>query len=233
MNKFLLSLFLLFGSIALAFAADPAGKSNGIYGTVQAVGLDGQTRALSEGADFYSGDRITTARGSSVLLQFNDGTRFVLGQNATIRVRNFVYTANADRDVFDMQMIKGAFRFFSGLIAKRRPQSMSVGLTNVGTIGVRGTHVVGEVGDESATVIMMPPEEDPNQRTSIEVYNTFGSVYIDQPEYGTTIPDAHSPPSPPRRMQMNMINNIVRSIQAIQSMPRIPVMPPTMHHHWP
>ncbi|MDZ7734863.1 MAG: hypothetical protein U5P41_00940 [Gammaproteobacteria bacterium] len=84
------------------------------------------------------------------------------------------------------------------------------------TIGIRGTHVVGEAGATSATVILMAEED--GSVGAINVSNEYGAVDIDQPGYGTEVPDEFSPPSPPRRMRMNTIENITRSLQSIQRM---------------
>jgi len=45
------------------------------------------------------------------------------------------------------------------------------------------------------------------------VENKFGSVVIDQPGYGTEIPDEKSPPLPVRRMQLRTIDNVLRVLR--------------------
>ena len=117
---------------------------------------------------------------------------------------------------------RGAFRFVSGLIAKSKNRDMKVKLI-VATIGIRGTHVEGEVSerhekegvsvDASAKVVLLEPEEKDKQ-TSIIVSNEFGSVVIDQPGYGTEIPDEKSPPSPARLMQLHTVDNVLRSLRS-------------------
>ncbi|HKJ49874.1 MAG TPA: hypothetical protein VKB27_00160, partial [Gammaproteobacteria bacterium] len=49
--------------------------------------------------------------------------------------------------------------------------------------------------------------------TAIEVSNQYGSVVVEEPGYGTEIPDEHSPPSPVRRMQIRTVNNLLRAIR--------------------
>ena len=87
--------------------------------------------------------------------------------------------------------------------------------TVVATIGIRGTNVIGEVDATSATIILLEPE-DTSRKTAIEVSNSYGTVKIDKPGYGTEIPDEFSPPSPPRRMPLQTINNLMRFMQSIQ-----------------
>jgi hypothetical protein len=62
--------------------------------------------------------------------------------------------------------------------------------------------------------MLLEPEGEARP-TSIEVSNAFGSVVIDEPGFGTEVPDANSPPSPPRRMQLRAVQNLMRSLQSI------------------
>jgi hypothetical protein len=93
---------------------------------------------------------------------------------------------------------------------------------SVATIGIRGTHVEGEVTerqvkdgqtvDASAKVALLEPEgADPHNAIIVE--NKFGSVVVDKPGYGTEIPDEKSPPSPVQRMQLRTIDNVLRAIR--------------------
>ena len=50
--------------------------------------------------------------------------------------------------------------------------------------------------------------------SAIVVENKFGSVVIDQPGFGTEIPDEKSPPSPVRRMQLRTLDNLLRVIRS-------------------
>ena len=43
--------------------------------------------------------------------------------------------------------------------------------------------------------------------------NKFGSTVVDQPGYGTEIPDEKSPPSPMQRMQLRTIDNLLRVLR--------------------
>jgi len=215
------TLLALFWSVILAtysigaFAAPLAASIKTLRGSATATSADGATRELQKGSDVFVGDTITTGArsGSFVLVQFKDNSQFAIGRNGKLKVNDFVYQKSEQTDRIATRILKGAFRFVSGLIAKRKPRSMDVLLT-VATIGIRGTEVGGEVDDESATVILMEPEKQ-NGETAIEVFNTFGSVTIDEPGWGTDIPDAHSPPSPPRRMRLRTIDNLTRSLRSI------------------
>lgn len=171
-------------------------------------------RPLNKGDKVFQNDTITTESKSSITLQLKDDSLFELGADARLLASKFVYKQNAEEDSVSVRILKGTFRFISGLIAKKKPESMEVE-TSVATIGIRGTHVVGEANATSATIILMEPE-DTTRKTAIAVSNDYGSVTIDEPGYGTEVPDEFSPPSPPRRMRLETINNLMRSIQSSQ-----------------
>ncbi|MFO1436028.1 MAG: FecR domain-containing protein [Gammaproteobacteria bacterium] len=203
-------------------AIDLAGTVTQISGNVTAQ-LQGQVaRNLREGDVVYAGEEIRTAGDSSVKMKLQDNTQFALGADSRMRIAQYRYRNNPATDILQTQIYKGIFRFVSGLIAKKRQQSMTV-VTSVATIGIRGTHVIGEVTETSATIALMEPEEAGKQ-TAIEVSNQYGSVVIDKPRFETVIPDAHSPPSPPRPVATQRIDNMLRSIQTIRRVvvPRLP-----------
>ncbi|MFP6782011.1 MAG: hypothetical protein VCB59_09975, partial [Gammaproteobacteria bacterium] len=122
-------------------------------------------------------------------------------------------------ETFSMSILQGAVRAVSGLLAKRRPLSVRF-KAKVATIGIRGTHFAAEVEGESATIILLA-QEDTSASNAIEVSNEFGKVEIDKPGYGTEIPDAKSPPSPPRKMSAS--RNISRTLRRVQNIGRVRV----------
>jgi len=215
------SLLLLVSGPVLA--ANTAGTVTAMEGSVWAQSGDFPERNLHRGDRIYAGERIRTGSGSSVSLLFEDKSRFDLGPSADMVVGKYVFNPGKGESSFTSRIVKGAFRFLSGLIAKKSPRAMTVQLS-VATIGIRGTHVAGEVEPTSARVILMQPEEE--HPTAIEVFNDYGSVVVDKPGYGTEIPDTHSPPSPVRRMKLRTIDNVMRSLQSVQRIrPSVPRMP--------
>jgi hypothetical protein len=183
---------------------------------------DGTARKLGVGDAVYSGEHIWTDKSTSVNIQFADESRFSLGPNTEFVIEKFKYKQGADEDAFHSRILKGVFRFVSGLIAHAKGRDMTVH-ARVATIGIRGTQVEGEVIDRqekdgatvdaSAKIVLLEPEEAGKQ-TSIVVSNEFGSVVIDKPGYGTEIPDEKSPPSPVRKMQLHTIENVLRALRS-------------------
>ena len=188
------------------------GKVTVLKGSAARYTPDGSAQALGRGDRVYEQDRIETGERSLMSIRFNDNTRFNLGPKAIFRVNQ---VRSDDDGIFDTEVIKGAFRFVTGLIAKRRPRSMRVKTGIVATIGIRGTTVGGEVEGDSATVVLLESKETDGP-SAIEVSNAHGKVVINKPGYGTRIPDANSPPSPPQRMRLRAIENLVRNITNIQ-----------------
>ena len=205
-------------------AAERAGKVEEIQGTVWAQTGGEAPRKLEKDAVFFVTDRITTETSSSVKLLFDDNTKFSIGTESELAIDKFVYHKPEEANSFSARFFKGTFRFVTGLIAKEKPEDMEV-KTTVAVIGIRGTQVIGETTATSATIILLEPE-DQSRKSVIQVANQFGSVIIDEPGFGTEIPDELSPPSPPRRMRLETINNLTRSLQSIQriNLPR-PRMP--------
>lgn len=201
--------------VSITWAQTPAaGEIAALKGAAIRVAADGAERTLNKGDSVYEGDRIETQPNSVINIRFKDDTRFSLGANAAFRIDDYKYE-QGDEDGITTEVLQGAFRFITGLIAKHKPRSMHVRTGAVATIGIRGTTVGGEVEGESATIVLLE-SEDPETPSAIEVGNEHGSVIIDEPGYGTEVPNAHSPPTPPRRMRLRTIDNLIRNIQSIQ-----------------
>lgn len=208
----------ILSALPVAHAQDPAGKVTFLEG--EAWVQQGLARnPLDTGSVVYTGDQIRTGDGSNLYLTFLDETFFALGPEASMNIDSFDERGEAETS-FATSILKGAFRFVSGLLGRREPQKFKVQVT-VGTIGIRGTHVAGEVferqdsggGIIEASANIMLLEDEEGRDTAIEVSNQYGSVVVEEPGFGTEIPDEHSPPSPVRRMQIRSVNNLMRTLR--------------------
>jgi hypothetical protein len=210
---------------AVAQAQTPVGRASRLTGdqvsSAQAPG--GPVRKLAEGNPVFAGERIRTGAGTVLEIEFTDKSRFTLGPNTEFEIEKYFQAAggSSGEDAFTSRVFKGAFRFVSGLIAKRKRDNVHITIA-VATIGIRGTHFEGEVTerqvkdgktvDASAAVALLEPEGS-DAGNAIIVENKFGSVIIDKPGFGTEIPDEKSPPSPVKRMQLRTIDNLMRSLR--------------------
>jgi FecR-like protein len=222
MSLIALGLFLV---VAVAQAQTPSvGRASRLTGeqvsSAQAPG--GPARKLAEGNPVFAAERIRTGAGTVLEIEFNDKSRFTLGPNTEFEVERYFQAAGGTgEEAFHTKVIKGAFRFVSGLIAKRKRDNVRITIA-VATIGIRGTHFEGEVTerqekdgktvDASAKVALLEPEGS-DAGNAIVVENKFGSVVIDKPGFGTEIPDEKSPPSPVQRMQLRTIENVLRALR--------------------
>ncbi len=218
----------LAGALQHAQAAEPAAEVTRVVGSATAVTESGRSRTLFKGSDLFQGDRIETDSDSSLAMRFTDDSVFNLGENAAMSVDAYEYQEDAKKNSFVSSIFKGAFRFVSGLVARARSRAMGV-RTPVATIGIRGTHVAGEADATSARIILLAPQGEARP-TSIEVSNEFGSVVVDEPGYGTEVPDANSAPTPPRRMQLRTVQNLMRTMQSIGRIRPPPNIRPRIRH---
>lgn len=221
----LITLGLLLVAAVVEAATPAVGRVSRItgdqLGSAQAPG--GPVRKLAAGDPVFAGERIRTGAGTVLQIEFRDKSRFSLGPNAEFEVERYLQaSAGSSEEAFHSRIIKGSFRFVSGLIASKRGANMRVSVP-VATIGIRGTHVEGEVTerqekdgrmvDASAKVALLEPEGS-DTSSAIVVQNQFGSVVIDKPGYGTEIPDEKSPPSPVARMQLRTLDNLLRTLRS-------------------
>src|SRR5256885_416918 len=86
------------------------------------------------------------ASGTVLEIEFNDKSRFTLGPNTEFEVEKYFQAAggSSGEEAFTSRVLKGAFRYVSGLIAKKKRQNVRI-IVAVATIGIRGTHFEGEV----------------------------------------------------------------------------------------
>ena len=147
---FFVMLLFLANLAGTASAADAVGKVAVLKGDAMRIASTGIRVKLKRGDNLYEGDRVETESRSFAVLKFKDETRFNLGPKAVFKV-NEVKTG--DDGVFSAEIVRGAFRFVTGLIARNKPRSMRVRTGVVATIGIRGTTVGGEVEGESATIL--------------------------------------------------------------------------------
>jgi hypothetical protein len=191
-----------------------------VVGEASAQATGAEARKLKTGDPVYLGDRLVTASGALLELAFRDRTRFTLGSETQMTVKEFS-APDSEKPSFLAEVTRGVFRVISGLIARERPRAVKF-VTPTATIGIRGTHFGAETDGARALVVLLEPEDA--GPCAIEVSNAYGAVTIDEPGYGTEIPDAQSPPSPPRRMRLRAVDNLMRSLSTIQRMqiPRPP-----------
>jgi hypothetical protein len=156
--------------------AAPIGRVDTISGTVTAQHVDGSVATLEAGASVYQKDLITTQGGAKVALVFADKTTFALGEAGQMRLDELIYNPAGKDGKLAVSMLKGAFAFVSGDIAATQSDAMTV-RTPVGTIGIRGTAVNGNV-DPAGGGSFFAAVPDPSGAPSIVTFTNAAGTQI-------------------------------------------------------
>ena len=116
----------------------PAGIAASV--DLHVIKKDGRALTAEEmvGKRFEFGDRLITGPNGRVQILLPDETIFTLGPNSDMIIDQFVYDPAAGANRLDAIILKGAFRFVTGKVQRKRDLNVKIA---VGTIGVRGTDI--------------------------------------------------------------------------------------------
>lgn len=101
-------------------------------------------RIAQSGQAIFMGDEVTTDEKGQLQILLLDETVFKIGPNSSIIIDKFVYDPKTSAGEIKASITKGVFRYVSGKIAAKNPDSVKVKLPTA-TIGFRGTIVGGSV----------------------------------------------------------------------------------------
>ncbi|MCA1909744.1 MAG: FecR domain-containing protein, partial [Magnetospirillum sp.] len=164
-------------------------------GTVTVRHADGTTSVVKAGDAIYQGDVIETAHGGAVGIVLADRSTFALGSSGRLVMDELVYDPATKDGHANLSVLKGSFSFISGQISHAAPDAMQV-RTPVMTIGVRGTTVAGQVGDNGQTSVALVGDVG-GGAGQIVVRNAGGTQVLSQPNTLLTVASSFSPPPPP------------------------------------
>jgi len=220
MKNSILCLILVAANAASAFAQAAAsplsriGVAAAVRGSVKAAAPGAIGRIVESGKPLYLNDHVTTDAQGRLQILLADETVFTIGPSADIVLDKFVYDPTTGAGAVAAQIVRGAFRFVTGRIARLQPSSMKVRL-NVGTIGVRGTVVVGETDENSSTVINAGAgnDNDANEPPSaIDVTNAGVTVHVFHTGEGVTFLRNGAPSNPvPMGAALDRISGVLGS----------------------
>jgi hypothetical protein len=97
-------------------------------------------------SEIFKEDIIETLQNSKVQVRFLDDTVITLGANSTLNVQEYVAPTQSSSPKAKFGFSKGTFKTITGKIGKIAPQNFTL-QTKTATIGIRGTIVVGALGD--------------------------------------------------------------------------------------
>jgi FecR protein len=101
--------------------------------------LSERTVRIAANDDVFGKEIVKTGQESSAKLVFADSTNLAVGPNASVTLDEFVFAGPTDYKKAVLTLVKGSFRFMTGISDKRAYEIK----TKVATIGIRGT--VGDI----------------------------------------------------------------------------------------
>jgi len=115
----------------------------------------GQRAPLMPGMALRAGDQIATGPGARLLVKLADGSLVKLGENAQLRLTEL----SPSRELFKaaLNVLEGAFRFTTELVAKNLRREVSIRAAQV-TAGIRGTDVWGRARSANEIVCLLEGE---------------------------------------------------------------------------
>lgn len=137
-NAFLILLGL--SSLAWASTEAPIGFVKTVSGEVTVTGKTGLVMA-APGVALELGDIIRTRADGRTGITLKDDTVLSLGPNSELSLDEFTYAPARDELSLGARLNNGTLQFISGVIARLKPESVTISTPNA-TIGVRGTRFV-------------------------------------------------------------------------------------------
>ena len=149
----------LAASCASLFVTPAAAKTLTVEGVVSPAWVEraGKREPLKVGMELRDKDRVITGERARAMLRMSEGSAVKLGENATLGVDGLADSQRGDIQVVkaSLDVVKGAFRFTTGIFGKPRAER-DVGV-KFGTVtaGVRGTDLWGRSIDKDDLVCLL------------------------------------------------------------------------------
>jgi hypothetical protein len=128
----------------------PVGAVEEVKGHATVTRADGTVETIMNGTPIYQGDVIETDAAGAVNIVFMDETSMSVSANARLAIDEYTYDPSTESGTTNFSVLRGLFVFTSGLIGRDDPDDVKID-TPVGSIGIRGTIIAGEInpGGES------------------------------------------------------------------------------------
>lgn len=111
------------------------------------VVTSGQPVAAQPGMALHLGQVLRTGKPGSMGVILKDNTSLSLGPDTEIVLDEYLYEPGEGKLKLTLNFIKGSLLYVSGVIAKLKPEAISI-KTPTGMIGVRGTQFLAKVVPE-------------------------------------------------------------------------------------
>jgi hypothetical protein len=125
--------------------SEPIGYVKTVKGSAW-VTTSGQRVQAQPGTAVQMGSQLKTASGASMGVTFKDDTVMSFGPDTELTVDEYLYSPAKGQLKLATRLDKGTLTYVSGVIAKLKPDAVSV-KTPSGIIGVRGTSFMVKVDE--------------------------------------------------------------------------------------
>lgn len=159
-------------------------------------------RSLVVDDEVYFQDLQQTAPGARLASQLADGSELTLGENASLRIDQFVYTPGSKGGRLNLNVLKGSFQFVGGKLDADNKAEVTIG-TRVATLGISGTRVWGGMIDGAYGVLVMEGR--------VTVTNKAGQVVLG-PGQGTMIKGPGSAPGAVKSWPQQKIDRALATV---------------------
>ena len=130
----------------------PVGAVHEVNGTATVTRVDGTVETIQLGTPIYVGDIVETEGDGAVNIMFIDETHFAVSEDARLAIDEYVFDPDTQEGATNFSVLRGVFMFTSGMIGREDPDDVTID-TPVGSIGIRGTVIVGDVDTGEITVL--------------------------------------------------------------------------------
>lgn len=126
-----------------AISADAMGYVKTSSGDAFIVSAGKSAKAAS-GDPVFVGDLLRTGANGSLGMTLKDNTLMSFGPSTEFTVETYVFVPTKGELGLSGRILRGSLQYVSGVIAKLRPESVSI-VTPTATVGIRGTRFVLKV----------------------------------------------------------------------------------------
>lgn len=133
----ILALWLLFSALPVLADSSVIGYVKVLKGEASLTLAD-KTQQAELGSPIHLGEQLSTSHDGELGVTFKDETILSLGPDTSVTVTEFIYDPAKAELKLTAKMLKGALQYISGVIAKLKPEAVTI-QTPSGYIGVRGT----------------------------------------------------------------------------------------------
>jgi len=143
MIRFIMIITLLLMASLPAWAQDTIGFVKTVSGSAAVIN-SGKPMTARVGTPIKMGNTLKTGSQGTMGVTFKDNTVMSFGPDTELTVDEYLYAPGKGQLKFSTSLLKGSLQVVSGVIAKLKPQSVTM-KTPTGIIGVRGTRFLVKV----------------------------------------------------------------------------------------